>query len=309
MQVALYDLLTAIGLKPDGYIGHSCGEFLCAYADGCFTREETILAADARGRAFLEEAMDSGSMAAIGLSWKEATKRCPADVQLACNNSPTNITVSGTKEAVSKFVDQLRYEGIFAKEVNSCNTASHSKCVTEAAQLFVKYMKDICPQKRLRSSKWISTSIPEESWTSELGRYNCGNYHGNNATQPVLFYEAVQYIPDKAIVVEVSPRGFFQSLLKESLPNCTHVPIMTSSPTKDKVAFSLNSIGKLYNVGFEMNIKNLYPELKFPVAANTPCISPLVKWNHERSWNPSFVSFPKVAILKLYEFISACRKP
>jgi len=47
-------------------IGHSLGENGCAYADGCFTVEETILSAYARGRASLETKLIPGMMAAIG---------------------------------------------------------------------------------------------------------------------------------------------------------------------------------------------------------------------------------------------------
>jgi fatty acid synthase len=56
----------ALGLKVDGMIGHSAGETCCAYADGCFTLEETILAAYYRGKASLEIQAVKGIMAAVG---------------------------------------------------------------------------------------------------------------------------------------------------------------------------------------------------------------------------------------------------
>lgn len=54
IQVALVDLLALLGIKPDGIIGHSFGELACAYADGCFTLEQTVLAAYWRGVALKE---------------------------------------------------------------------------------------------------------------------------------------------------------------------------------------------------------------------------------------------------------------
>jgi len=59
-------VLKALDITPDGIIGHSVGELGCAYADGCFTAEEMILAAYARGRASLETNVIPGMMAAIG---------------------------------------------------------------------------------------------------------------------------------------------------------------------------------------------------------------------------------------------------
>lgn len=50
-------------------IGYSLGESGCAYADGCFTIEETILAAYYRGVAFAEceKNLIHGTMAAVGM--------------------------------------------------------------------------------------------------------------------------------------------------------------------------------------------------------------------------------------------------
>lgn len=60
------DLLTSLGITPDGIVGHSAGELACAYADGCFTAEQTVLAAYWRGRSILESKLQRGAMAAVG---------------------------------------------------------------------------------------------------------------------------------------------------------------------------------------------------------------------------------------------------
>ena len=49
-QVALVDVLWSLHIKPDGIVGHSVGELGCAYADGCLTADETVLAAYWRGQ-------------------------------------------------------------------------------------------------------------------------------------------------------------------------------------------------------------------------------------------------------------------
>jgi fatty acid synthase, animal type len=53
--------------------GHSVGELGCAYADGCFTAEEMILAAYSRGLASIETPFIKGSMAAVGLGYQDVT--------------------------------------------------------------------------------------------------------------------------------------------------------------------------------------------------------------------------------------------
>lgn len=94
VQVALTDVLTYLGIVPDGMVGHSVGELGCAYADGCFTPEQTVLAAYWRGRSILDTQLEPGQMAAVGLSWEECQKRLPKDVIPACHNSEDSVTVS-----------------------------------------------------------------------------------------------------------------------------------------------------------------------------------------------------------------------
>ena len=51
LQVGLVDMLKEeYGIEPAGMLGHSAGEIPCGYADGCLTREQTILIAYHRGR-------------------------------------------------------------------------------------------------------------------------------------------------------------------------------------------------------------------------------------------------------------------
>ena len=50
MQVGLVDMLRdEYGIEPAGMLGHSAGEIACGYADGCLTREQTVLIAYHRG--------------------------------------------------------------------------------------------------------------------------------------------------------------------------------------------------------------------------------------------------------------------
>lgn len=142
-QIGLVDILKALDIEPDGMIGHSVGEMGCAYADGCFTAEEMILAAYARGRASLETELPKGMMAAIGIGYETVKDRVPDDIDVACHNSPESCTISGPTESVVKFVDQLKSEGVFAKAVNVSNIAYHSRYIKPAAPTLRKYLKEV----------------------------------------------------------------------------------------------------------------------------------------------------------------------
>lgn len=66
IQVAQIDMLNAMGLRPDGIVGHSVGELACGYADESLTHEEALLAAYWRGRCIKEAKLPPGAMAAVG---------------------------------------------------------------------------------------------------------------------------------------------------------------------------------------------------------------------------------------------------
>ncbi|KAK8774423.1 hypothetical protein V5799_011046 [Amblyomma americanum] len=127
VQVALVELLRAIGLQPDGLVGHSVGEIGCAYADGGLTAEQTVLCSYWRGRCTELGNLPKGAMAAVGLTWEEATKRCPFDVYPACHNAEDSVTVSGPADAVAEMVAELKAENIFARLVDTLDVAFHCK--------------------------------------------------------------------------------------------------------------------------------------------------------------------------------------
>lgn len=284
MQVALTDVLKAVEIEPDFIVGHSVGEVGCAYADGTLTAEQAILAAYSRGRAILESKLAPGAMAAIGLTWEEAKKRCPPEIVPACHNSEDSVTISGPPAAIEKFVEQLQAENIFAKAVNSSGTAFHSKYIAEAGPRLRKALDAIIPQSKNRSQRWISSSIPESAWSTPLAQQSSAAYHVNNLLSPVLFHEALAHVPKDAIAIEVAPTGLLQAILKRALgAAATNIPLVKRG-FEDNVAFLTSALGKIYAAGGQPKLGNLYHPVTFPVARGTPMINSMVEWDHSNEW-------------------------
>jgi len=57
---------------------------------------------------------------------------------VACHNSEDGVTISGPPDSITKFVDQLKSEGVFAREVNSSGIAFHSWYIAAAGPVFKK---------------------------------------------------------------------------------------------------------------------------------------------------------------------------
>ncbi|RUS90834.1 hypothetical protein EGW08_001453, partial [Elysia chlorotica] len=293
IQVALVDLLTAMDIKPDGIVGHSVGELGCAYADGSLTAEETVLAAYWRGRCISEATLPAGKMAAVGLSWEECKQMCPPGVVPACHNSVDTVTISGPYETTTKFVEELKAKGIFARDVKSSNVAYHSYYMNDIApQLRAALSKFITPKER--SSKWVSTSVPEARWGEDIAKYSSADYHVNNLVSPVLFQEGLQKLPANAIAIEIAPHGLLQAILKRSLSTeSTFVSVMKRFH-ENNIEFFFASLGKCFTHGMNLNALKVYPAVEFPVPRGTPNVSSCISkiWDHSADWEaPTEESF------------------
>ncbi|NXU42098.1 FAS synthase, partial [Drymodes brunneopygia] len=289
----LIDMLKAAGLQPDGILGHSVGELACGYADNSLSREEAILAAYWRGRCVKEAKLPPGGMAAVGLTWEECKQRCPPNVVPACHNSEDTVTVSGPLDSVNEFVAKLKKDGVFAKEVRSAGVAFHSYYMASIAPALLDALKKVIPHPKPRSARWISTSIPESQWQSDLARNSSAEYHVNNLVNPVLFHEGLKHIPENAVVVEIAPHALLQAILRRALkPTCTILPLMKKEH-KNNLEFFLTQIGKIHLTGINVFGNNLFPSVEYPVPVGTPLISPCIKWDHSQDWDvPKAEDFP-----------------
>ncbi|RVE53445.1 hypothetical protein evm_002015, partial [Chilo suppressalis] len=284
IQIGLTDILRELGLVPDKIIGHSVGELGCAYADGCFTAEEMILSAYSRGLVSVQTPFIRGSMAAVGIGYKEVKDMLPPEIEVACHNSAESSTISGPADVMREFVTDLSAKGIFAKEVPCSNIAYHSRYIAEAGPGLLKYLTEVIKEPKQRSDRWVSTSVPIDKWNEPEAKTSSAQYHTNNLLNAVLFEETATLIPANAVLVEIAPHGLLQAILKRSLPvSCKHIPL-TRRGHPDNALMLLEGIGKLFMEGYHPKVQALYPKIEYPVSTGTPMLSHLVEWAHNEKW-------------------------
>ncbi|GFO05603.1 fatty acid synthase-like [Plakobranchus ocellatus] len=290
VQLGLTDLLKSMGVNPDGVVGHSLGELGCAYADGCLTRREAILSAYWRGQVIIEGNVEPGRMAAVEMTWVDAKNRCPPGVVAACHNSQDSVTISGGEKEMTKFLQELKDEGIVVKEVNSNNISFHSHYMKNPSVHLRKALeKEIIPKPR--SKRWISTSIPEHRWDEPLAQNAGANYHVNNMLSPVLFYEGLQKVPSNAIAIEIAPSGLLQSVIRKTLgSDCVSVSLQKRKHDNN-LEYFFTALGKCYAYGMPLNPLSVYPSVQFPVSSQTPMLSNVISeaWDHSIPWRVPLV--------------------
>lgn len=182
------------------------------------------------------------------------------------------------------FVAKLTAQEIFAKEVPCGDIAYHSSYITEAGPKLLSYLKQIIPEPKARSSKWLSTSVPRSKWSTSTAQLSSAEYHTNNFLSPVLFEETFAVVPKDAVTIEIAPHGLLQPILRKSHSSSLINIALAQKERVDNVQVFLQGIGKLFNTGYEPEISKLYPEVSFPVSRGTPMISPLIKWEHSDEW-------------------------
>lgn len=242
IEIALTDLMKALGMEPDYIIGHSVGELGCAYCDGCFTAEETMLAAYARGQSNNESKTILGGMAAIGINYKELLAQLPGDIDVACHNAADSTTISGPLDSVKAFVQGLSEKNIFAKEIPCSGVPLHSRYIEEMGKNLLKKLKEVIKDPKKRSAKWLSSTYPSEQWIDEEPQYSSAEYHTKNLISPVLFHEVTEQLPP-CVTIEISPHGLLKPIVKRSLKEGVHFSL-TQRDDKNGLLLLMNVLGQ-----------------------------------------------------------------
>lgn len=113
-------------------------------------------------------------------------------------------------------------------------------------------LKQIIPDPKPRSPKWISTSVPKENWELHDSTLSSAEYHTNNLLSPVLFEEAAKLLPEDALTIEIAPHALLQAIIKKALPNGVHIPL-TNRAIKNNTTFFFSGLGKYAKI-YVLNI-------------------------------------------------------
>ncbi|KAF8205835.1 acyl transferase domain-containing protein [Mycena galopus ATCC 62051] len=257
-QMAFFDLLVHLGVRPDIVLGHSAGETAMLYASGAGSKAMALELAIIRGRIFSTLERSGGTMAALSCTIEEAERLLAQQmvvdpdcaVEVACINAPSAVAISGQELAIDAVLERAQQDGIFARKIrtlvpihSSMMDACRDKYLSEMQALFVRYPGAHTPQ--------ILT------YSTLTGRPFAGSfdaeYFWQNTRSQVLFAPAIQNLSEASAFIEIAPHPVLSSYLSSMVTESSTVlsTVYRPKPGKPSAEYrdTLDFLGKLTSAG------------------------------------------------------------
>ncbi|HEY9653741.1 MAG TPA: ACP S-malonyltransferase [Coleofasciculaceae cyanobacterium] len=223
IESILVDLLTEQGHQPNLTAGHSLGEYVALYAARVFEFEAGLRLV--KRRAELMDSASDGMMAAlIGFDRDQLEQQIQQtpDVVLANDNSPAQVVISGTPEAVQGVLSQIKVKRAVPLNVSG---AFHSPLMAEAAAEF---------QEVLESVQFADAQVPVLSNVEPVPTVEGAalkNRLQRQMTGSVRWREISMQLPGEGIekVIEIGPGKVLTGLIKRMCPDLALVNISSSA--------------------------------------------------------------------------------
>lgn len=205
-------------LQPAFVAGHSLGEFSALVAAGSLSFEDAVKLVRERGRLMKEAGqVNPGGMAAImplgrdvlDQVCQEASAAIGKPVQVANDNSPGQIVISGDLEALDKAIELAKSRGAKRAIKLQVSIASHSALMKSAARSF---------RGALDATNFAPPQIPVVGnvYARPIDLIDMRDELEAQLTSPVRWTESVQYLAQQGVTtcIEIGSKDVLAGLVR-----------------------------------------------------------------------------------------------
>ncbi|MGV2831538.1 beta-ketoacyl synthase N-terminal-like domain-containing protein [Myxosarcina sp. GI1(2024)] len=255
IEYALAQLWISWGISPVAAIGHSIGEYVAACLAGVFSLEDALKLVAIRGR--LMQQLPKGAMLSVALTEEAIQSYLNEELSLAVTNAPTNCVVSGTESAIEELQQELERSDVNCRRLHTSH-AFHSAMMDSILEVFKEEVEKVnlnppeLPFISNLTGTWITTSeaTAPDYWTKHLRhtvRFNTG---------------IAELIEDsERVLLEVGPGRTLNTLAKQQTKDSIILSSMRHPKDEQSdVVFLLNTLGRLWLVGAQVNWDSFYAE-------------------------------------------------
>lgn len=258
IEYALAKLWMAWGVRPSVMIGHSIGEYVAATLAEVFSLEDALKVVATRGK--LMQQLPGGAMLSIQLAEQEVQQLLEEKISLAASNSPSSCVVSGSTKAIKELQQELQQVGVNCRLLHTSH-AFHSQMMEPIIDSFAQLLQKV----KLNPPKIPFVSNISGTWITATEATD-PNYWTRHLRQPVRFSLGVTELlkqPER-ILLEVGPGRTLSSLAKQH--QADNLVVLTSirhpQETQPDVAFLLNTLGRLWLLGVQIDWSGYYVDEK-----------------------------------------------
>ncbi len=214
VQIGLSTSLKHRGLHPHAVLGHSVGEIAAAHTAGAIPLETALSIILTRSARFAP-LRGTGAMAALAASRdtaRDLIRDLRGAVEIAAENSPQSVTLSGPSESLNRLLSAARDRRIAGKML-PIDYPYHSSALDGIEAALLQDLAGV--EGKPSEADFYSACLGARVGGEDLG----AAYWWQNARGMVRFREAVERMAADGcgVFIEISPRSVLQNYLRDSL--------------------------------------------------------------------------------------------